>query len=324
MSGDNDPRFPWARGGRVESWFWRANHPTERRAFWLKATVRVPADGSAGVAELWFVGFRDGRAWGRRATVPLGEASFGADGIEVAGARFTFGSGAVGALGGDTWKLAWQADDRFGPLCVFPWRWMVDGGFPRSKLLTPLPVLRFSGEVGWGGIVEPIDGWIGMQGHNWGREHAREYAWGQVVFPAVDGSPGVMAEGYTARVKVAGMTTPRLSALVVVRDGREYRFDRTFDPWAQEAEVGDLAWSLRLRGHDGEATLTMVAAQPETACLRYDNPDGTPAYCFNSKLARAELTVRPINEDAFSCVSPHGAALELLRPEPDPRWTEVV
>jgi hypothetical protein len=174
------------------------------------------------------------------------------------------------------------------------------------------------------GVAERVDGWIGMQGHNWGREHAREYAWGQVVFPAVDGAPGVMVEGYTARVRIGRWTTPRLSALVVVREGRELRFDRTFDPWRQESEVGDLRWRVALAGRDGEATLEMEALQPETACLRYDNPDGTPSYCFNSKLARARLSVRPVNADAFACESAHGGALELLRPEPDPRWVEVV
>ncbi len=35
-----------------------------------------------------------------------------------------------------------------------------------------------------------------MQGHNWGREHAFEYAWGQCLFPATELAPESMLEGF--------------------------------------------------------------------------------------------------------------------------------
>ena len=42
---DNVPRFVRSgTQGHVESYFWRANDPRSRRAFWLKATILTRRD----------------------------------------------------------------------------------------------------------------------------------------------------------------------------------------------------------------------------------------------------------------------------------------
>lgn len=133
-----------------------------------------------------------------------------------------------------------------------------------------------------------------------------------------------MLEGFTGRVRVAGRTTPRMSALVVRRGGREWRFDRIFDPWRQEQHVEADRWEIRLRSDDGEAHLTMDSSARPQACLGYRNPDDAMSYCFNSKLAAVECEVRPADGAAFTLKSEHGGALEFLRREADPRFTRVV
>ena len=204
------------------------------------------------------------------------------------------------------------------PLALLPWRLLREGPFPRSKLLTPLPALEFSGTVRLpGGETIAVDGWPGMQGHNWGREHAFDYAWGQCVFPATASTPAAMVEGFSARVKVAGRTTPRLSALVVRRGDDEYRFDALFDAWRQDAALTRHRWSVRLRGAAGEVRLRMDAAGQPEACLGYRNPDGHTSYCFNSKLADTLVEVWPARGAPFTLRSPHGGALEFLRTERD-------
>jgi hypothetical protein len=151
-----------------------------------------------------------------------------------------------------------------------------------------------------------------MQGHNWGAEHAHEYAWGQCLFP------GALVEGFTARVRVGGVLTPRLSAMVVRHGDDEYRFDRLLDTWRQEATISPTRWTLRMRGPAGEARLRMESAGRPMACLAYANPDGRVSYCFNSKLADTLLEVEPTRGAAFRCTAAHGGALEFLRHAPDP------
>lgn len=323
---DNSTRSIAGRPG-IESYFLRANHPTEPRAVWLKATILVPTSGPA-VAEAWIAVFAPEGNHAVKATVPLEQATFAEEGgtttIRVGACEFRLGptGGAVqGTLGGHRWDLRYDGVAGLGgPLCVYPSRRMIDGGFPTSKLLTPVPVARFSGTVDRTSVV----GWLGMQGHNWGKVYAVEYAWGQCLFPGEDGAPFAMVEGFTGRVRIGPVVTPRLSALIVRRGENEYRFDQVFSPWRQRAEVGDRRWSLGVSGPAGEARLTLEADTAAIVCLGYVNPDGALSYCLNSKLARVRLRVNPTNEEGFECASAHGGALEFLRRTPDPSFPQAV
>jgi hypothetical protein len=323
---DNAPRYPSTRAGHVESYFWRANHPTERKAIWLKATV-LRTDAGPAVAEAWCAVFAPGGVRAAKTTVPLDQASYAGDvEIAVGGCRFAvtadggFTSGRVDDL---SWNLEFTTVPGLGgPLSLYPSRKMVTGAFPKTKLLTPSPALRFHGTVG----DERADGWLGMQGHNWGREHAYEHEWGACVFTGADGAPLAMAEGVSGRVKFGGLILPRMAMLTVRRGSKEYRFDRVYDVWNQHAErdVDGLRWTLKMSGDDGEAVMTMEADPREVAALGYANPDGTIATCLNSKLARTVLRVNPVNEEGFECVSAHGGALEFLSRKADPRFPNPV
>ncbi|MBM4346437.1 MAG: hypothetical protein FJ100_23925 [Deltaproteobacteria bacterium] len=321
--GDNAPRWPGS-GGHVESWFVRANDPNGRRALWCKLTILSPLQGDP-VAEAWAIAFDGDRTLGLRSTVPLRDADVRdpVAGLRVADCRMDLGAPAAAsgsiAMGSDClrWDLTWAADagNAGAPLSLLPSRLLLRTGFPRSKLLTPCPAATFSGTFWWDDHCIRVDGWRGMQGHNWGREHAAEYAWGQCLFDDAPDGP-VMAEAVTARLRVAGRLTPPISGLVVRQGGRQWRFDALVDLWRQEAQVGERDWTLRMRGPDGAAELRLDGGDAPFACLGYGNPDGTTRYCWNTKLARAELRVEPRNGRPFSCASAHGGALELLRPRP--------
>jgi hypothetical protein len=334
---DNIPRITQHQGqAHVESYFWRANHPELRRAFWLKATILSPTEGQA-VAEVWCCTFdgESGHYQGARQTVPLCEARFDEDGslIEVAGCRFDLAAvghtlnGAVDQSSARSkWSLQCQpVETSLGqPLCLFPTRRMLQASFPRNKTVTPAPAAHFNGQIEVNGETWAIDDWLGMQGHNWGQAHAHEYAWGQCLFTAPDGSPCAMVEAYTAKLRIAGLTTPALSGMVVRHGQRSYRFDRIIDLWNQRSETKDLCWVLKMKGRDGKALLQMEATPEEVVCLGYTNPDAHLSYCLNSKLAKVRLQVVPSKGESFECFSEHGGALEFLRHEPDPSLGEVI
>ncbi|MCA9540314.1 MAG: hypothetical protein KC620_15555 [Myxococcales bacterium] len=333
---DNALRFvPRQPKGHVESFFLRANHPTRPLALWLKATLFAPRPDSA-VAELWCVWF-DGerrRTFAGRETVPFTRARFGTGDpqrIELAGADFDLQPGGrlrgevTGPGGPCAWDLTLSKPP--GPLAepfsIAPNDKLLDAPFPKSKLLTPFPVLRFDGTVRVFGETLAIDGWHGMQGHNWGESHAWQYAWGQCLFFDGEGSPHCFVEGFSARLRVGGRVTPLISSLVVRRGARSHRFDRLVDLWRQKASIDDLRWRLHITGDDGEAVVEMTADADRMACLGYHNPDGRLSYCLNSKLARVRLRVNPINEPGFECQSEFGGALEFLRNETDDRFAVI-
>ncbi|MFT7518646.1 MAG: hypothetical protein ACI9MC_000778 [Kiritimatiellia bacterium] len=330
---DNLPRFPHARKGHVESWFVRANHPSRPLAVWLKITVLIPLKGQA-VADVWATTFNgeSGVRFAAKTTRRLRPADFvGGLKIEVAGCFLHLHAGGGEARGrvdsGDefvTWDLRWTRAEMGQPMCLLPTRRMIEWPFPKSKLLTPTPLAHFSGTMSWSG--EPVDagGWWGMQGHNWFVEHSPGYCWGQCVFLGADGQPVAVAEGFSGQIRVAGVKSPVMSALVVRRGGRTYRFDRLVDLWRQDAHRDDLTWVLRVSGRHGDAMIRMTAEASNMVCLGYANPDRSIAHCLNSKLAQVVLRVNPVNEEGFECVSEHGGALEFLQPQGDSRLPVVV
>lgn len=304
--------------GHVESYFLRANHPSRPLAFWVKLTVLAPLVGDP-VVETWFIAFdgETGSTFAHRDTHPLDRHAL-AESLAAGTYRFDLlGGRLVGQAGSAAFNLSFTPSS--GPIgasvSIFPFGWMLTAPFPKSKLVTPVPTAAFVGTVDCFGQQWTVDGWLGMQGHNWGKEHAPEYAWGQCIFP---GGEPTMVEGFTGRIRLGSRLSPRLSALVVRRGEREYRFDTIVDLWRQEATITEQRWTLRMRGRDGEARLRMDASGRPMACLGYGNPDGRLSYCFNSKLADTLLEVSPRGGADFRCQSAHGGALELLRSEPDP------
>ncbi len=325
---------PQKRGGHVESYFWRANHPSSPQAFWLKTTILAPLVGPA-VAEVWCSIFDSpgGRYWGAKATLPWSEEAFTGSPLRVAiagcGVQLDSRAGASsGALenehGKAHWDLRWRAiDEPLGaPLSIFPYAWMVERAFPKNKLLTPFPALSFEGSVVLDDVPLRVEGWGGMQGHNWGRFHAPEYAWGQCLFGGA-GAPECMVEGFSARTRLAGCLTPRLSALVVRRGAETYAFNRLRDLKRHYVELDYPRWLLRARGPAGEADLEMRGRPEEMVCLGYRNPNDQLSYCLNSKLAQVRLEVRPAQGAPFSYESEHGGALEFLAPT-NPGFAHVV
>lgn len=204
------------------------------------------------------------------------------------------------------------------PLCMLPFHAMVDAGIPKNKLVSPAPVATFGGVVRWGEATWDLSGWPGMQGHNWGPEHAHGYAWGHCIFPGADGKPWAMVEAATGRVTIGPVTTPELS-LMCVRVGEvEHRFDRIVDLWNQWPSIDYPRWTLKMIGPTARAWLAMDSKPAQNACLAYESPGGRLSHCLNSKLASAHLRLEPRVGDAVDLRSPHGGALEFLRDAPDP------
>ena len=306
----------------VESWFLRANHPTEPRAIWVKATILQGPKLS--LAEAWCSVFDGERTCAVRTSVPLAEASFEAGDLRVGPTRWQ-GMCSTGTLQELSWRLRWEPVPGLGePLCLLPSRRLVDGPLPKNKLLTPVPAARFEGGLSWAGQDWDLSGWLGMQGHNWGRAHAPEYAWGHCVFADAHGEPFAVVEGATGRIPVGPWLSPRLSLMTVRREGREYRFDRLVDTWLQSPLIDFPTWELRMRGTAGEAALVMRGRPDRMVCLGYDQPSGDRSFCLNSKTAQVELRVNPSDGPAFTCSSAFGGALEFLQPHAHPAVQPVV
>ncbi len=337
---DNAPRCQRpgvAAGDHVESWFLRANHPTRPRALWLKATVLCARRGARADAHVWGAVFdqtgETPRALAWRGRLPLGRAAFSSGPpwrLGFGPARFRFG-----AAGGESrgvlppssprtpgelaWDLSWVPPGNAAggglsaPLQLFPGRAWIERGWPRNKLVTPAPLLRFGGSLRFADEEWALDDWIGMQGHNWGPAHAPEYVWMQCVFWDAENQPFALMEAACGRIRLPlGRRSPIFSLLTLRLPEREYRFDRLQDFYRHRVNSLFPAFDLHLRGAPGALTL-QARARPELMVdLPYQNPNGQVSRCLNSKLAKLSLRLDPENGDTLLFRSPHAAALEFL------------
>lgn len=345
----NAPRFR-AGTDHVESWFVRVNDPAAPRSVWLKATVLTRRDGSA-LVQAWCSTFDDVRTRAACEEVPLAAATFSATELgtflDLGVLWFDLGADRLrtgGTLEQDGSCISWdltlaRTTGPLGrPLSLLPSDRLVEGRLPSNKLLTPFPSGSCSGRIVQDGVSWDLDGWTGMQGHNWGVAHSPEYAWGQCLFLADGTGRGTgkgtgagtgggevvgMVEAASGRTEIGRRRSPLVSMLVVRRGDREYRFDRLVDLWRQRPEISFPEWRLAMRGPHGSAELRMTGDPARMVCLDYRNPARDTSYCLNSKTAEVELRVEPNRGEPFALRSAHGGALEFLGDRPDPRVTTL-
>jgi hypothetical protein len=299
MDEENALRFdPAGPGGHVESHFLKANSRDGRRAVWVKHTVFAPPGGAAdAVAEVWAIAFDREHPGqfpvGGKVTVPFTEARVGTSPFEVVAGGAQLRSGhAVGAIESNGHRLRWDLryDASAPPFRPFPSERMYRGSFPKTKTVTPCPDGQFSGEVEVDGERWAVDGWPGMQGHNWGRGHADAYVWAHCnTWDGPSESAGAWFEGFSGRVRLGPVMTPWLSLAALHVGGRTLRFDGPASMLARGIQVGVDHWRFRLRQGDAVLHGELMADKDAMAGLHYANPRGPLTYCLNSKLARGTL-----------------------------------
>ena len=227
---------------------------------------------------------------------------------------------AIGFRAGDVELTRWTAK---GSLADLSWDLKLSGGqapifhfrhpsmytadFPKKKILTPAPNLRFDGEIRVGDEVWSVEDWVGLRGHNWGKAHAPTYAYGSVNLWE-DGDKTRSLDGFSVKVDVAGRRSPWLSTIVarnplVRNNGLRH--------WLTRTEVQPGHWSVGwTRLHRGAMQLEMGAPPERFVGLRYGNPDGTETCCYNTKFA-----VTAFQAGKSMHTSRHGE-LEFVFPEP--------
>ncbi len=308
-------RFDGTERGHYESWFQRANHPTEALAFWIRYTVFIPADRSRpALGELWAILFDGDEITARKAELPLEQCSFSRDTVDVRIGESTLDlQRCEGAVEDVSWAL--QYESPAPPILMLP-AGLYDGGFPKAKLLVGSPLARYSGRLTIGKREIDIDGWVGSQNHNWGSRHTDRYAWGQVA--GFDDAPDVFFEAATAWLRFGPIWTPPLTIASVRIGDRTMQRVGMLQAVRAHASVDGFHWSLRTRGRNGTIEATLEASQGDFVALRYPNPPGGHKACLNSKLARCQLRVEAPGLGSLEARTEHRAAFELLQDETPP------
>ncbi len=151
-----------------ESHYLTAVDPAGGRALWLRHTALH------GRPSVWVTWFEAGNV--RRQRVELDEPLPASPWPRCTAGAMTAAS-AHGQLGETTWDLVWEPAAPALP--YLPARWLYDRRLPRSQGAALVPDALVHGTVD--GVV--LEGWRGVVGHNWGREHAERWCWLHVPLP---------------------------------------------------------------------------------------------------------------------------------------------
>jgi hypothetical protein len=300
----------------VESYFMKLNEPGGNRALWLKATILAGA-GRASVGEAWSIAFDRGRGHvGAKEVVPFADARFSRAGLDVrvAGIEITPGRtrGKVCQAGATLeWDLEFDATGE--ALVPYPHRQMYEGPLPSQKMVTPFPDTRFSGRYSVDGREVPVEGWSGMQGHNWGKRHTELYAWGHVN--QWENADDLVLEGATGRIKLGPVLAPPLTLVCVWHRGRRYQFNHVRTLLRNRGTITPRSWRFEAENAEARVHGELAADTDEMVGLHYENPNGEMTYCLNSKISWGLLVLEP-RDGARVHATTRSAALEIGTKDP--------
>jgi len=302
--------------GHYESYFIRANHATRALAFWIRYTIFSPAGRPhEAQGELWAIAF-DGERGGHVAVKqawPLTTCRFdgGALAVDLPSAQLGH-SHAQGTCESGAHRIGWDLRFALGqsPLLLLPAR-LYDGGFPKAKSLVSRPLARFDGTLHVNGDGVAVQGWIGSQNHNWGRQHTDRYAWGQVA--GFDGGHDEsFLEVASAKLKVGPLWTRWITPIVLRHRGREHRLNAMGRALRARVSLQGFEWRFASHGDGVRIEGRIEAPRDAFVGLSYANPPGGIKQCLNSKIAHAEITLSQPDGTRETLASRHRAAFELL------------
>ncbi len=314
-----------ARDGLYESFYFRGNSRDGRHAFWLKHNL-LRRHGQRTVSlELSLVLFeRDSgqvhiahdredmsaqafnalarsRHWESLSANMASGSFFGISRERLNGRLHT-------ARGHAAWDVALQRSDDV--LFHFPHSRLYQLPLPKKKVLTRDSFMVFTGSFRIGEVVFSGE-FIGVNGHNWGTEHAHEYAYAACNLFREDDD--ACFDGFTAKLALAAglVRTPHLSLAALRLDGQWHCFNALSRTYQQEVRMlSDFHWSIVMKNDTHLLELTVEGGNPRLlpwVALNYEHPGGARSVVKNTKFASGQLRLcdhagvvqRELSSDCF-------------------------
>ena len=208
-----------------------------------------------------------------------------------------------------SWELSF--DSPSPTLFHFPNQRLYDLPLPKTKVLSPHVDARFSGRLTADDRTIEPDAAPGEQAHLWGTQHGQRWVWGHCNTFVED--PDAVWEGLDAQVPLGPWSSPHLKIFFLRFDGRWHRFNalrmwlRNISHW----EIG--RWSFEAQNEQVRVSGTVECELNDLLGVSYVDPDGSPLWCNNTKIASIGLQVHDSSgRDLGSLTSRKGCALEFV------------
>jgi hypothetical protein len=305
------------RDGHYESFYLRAFHPARPLAIWIRYTVHkypnAPSRGS-----VWFTLFDRSAGPPRAAKNTYSSQELAAnEGTFISISDSHLASGlAIGKVSSERCSASWRLefDQTSSALHHLPQRWMYERPFPRTKLESPYPISAFSGEIEVDGETMALEQWPGMVGHNWGREHAKQWVWLSGL--GFDSDPRAFIDVALARVRVGPVTLPWIATGWAFAEGVYYRLGGPSHIRSIQINPGATQCDFSLSGPHLTARGTVGSPLSDFVGWMYSSPDGSARTVSNCSAAAMDLVLDRSEADPVTLATQHGAAYELGLSQP--------
>lgn len=310
------------RPGHYEVYYLTLTDAATGIGFWIRYTLLAPDHGDPSCA-LWFLAMDPvSGVTARKTSFPIAQLRAGGDPFRLRVGSGTLAEAAAeGELEDAQWSLVWNPGRRYEHVRPSLQR------FATTVLCLPHGDVRFEGHIRYGGRTVELDGARGAQAHLWGSKHAAAWAWarcGELRSSGGEHAAGTFVDGVSVRVERFGRQLGPFTPIV----GRigEKDFVST-SPWralANRSSFGPDRWRFEAVSDRRKLVVDVEADRRLLAGVTYRDPDGQPAYCYNSEAASMRLEVyeqglaRTEWKHAASLKGPGCAHFEYAQREPLP------
>ena len=316
--------------GIYESYYFRGNHSDGRHAFWLKHNLlRFKGEKKIRLDNIFIYFDRSSKS----APLVLQQSKILSDDeiskmrnsdwdnfkINFEGDDYFFI--ASGKVNGKIGELEWNFKLQRSNVSYFHFdkKWFYRGFFPKKKILTRDIDLGFSGEIKL--KDNTVSGeFKGMNGHNWGKEHAYCYAYADAnQFTDMQGNAvSAFFDGFSAKIKIAGCKTPYLSSGALLLNHKWYVFNQVLSSYKHEVRQLDARnWCVSFLSDTHKLEVDIIGTCSEQSipwvALMYDHPSGRVSKVENTKFAKAHLRLYE-NDQIMSELKTDFFELETLFP----------
>ena len=278
--------------GHYEVWYLTFTDPASGVGAWIRLTMVAPVAGDA-TCSLWLAAMDPaGDVLARKATHPIGELHAEADPfrVTIAGAHLD-DRGTAGRFEDVAWDLHWAPGrpyDHVHPL-------LRRARVARTILTLPHGDVAVHGTVDLpGGRRLQVDGARGGQAHLFGAKHASSWAWvhaGDLVDRDGAPAPDTFVDGVSVFAprfgRDRGPSTPVVGRFL----GEDFASTSPARVFANRSHFGLVGWDLEAIDGARRIVAHVAADRDLLAGVTYHDPDGDPAYCYNSEVATIHLSV---------------------------------
>lgn len=294
----NDLR--WAgQPGHYEVYYLTVTDPATGVGLWIRYTMlaSVRSSGNQPSCALWFAVMdpraESRRALARRQTFPIERLRARRDPfqLQLDEASLTDG-GMSGGFDELRWDLHWEpAPAPYVPIDPLLGRL----GLAKTVYLLPHAEVLVSGTVRIGSERIELTGAPGGQAHLWGSEHAASWAWahcGDLSTAGGDPVRGAFFDGVSALVSRFGRTLGPSTPVLGCFDGRPVRSTAPWRILGNRSQFDVEGWRFEATAGARRLVGEVTPARDQLVGVTYEDPDGQPAYCYNSETASARIELR--------------------------------